>query len=143
MSTLESRQSTAQLRRLQLLLLLMILWDLLALAGELSFGGPLIKLEEGEIQGVLGARASFGGAAVLPIGLYFYALVRGPARQRFVLWCAALEQGSAALFGVYHIAADDIGLGSALAPLIVALVLLVLVLVNMPGAQGRQAVASS
>jgi len=147
MSTLESRQSTAQARRLQLLLLLMILWDLLALAGELSFGGPLVKLEEGEIrseiEGVLGARVSLSGAAVVPIGLYFYALVRGAARHRFVLWCAALEQGAAALFAVYHVAANDIDLGPALVPLIVALVFLVLVLINMPGAPGRQSPASS
>jgi hypothetical protein len=142
MSTLETRQSTAQLRRLQLLLLVMIVWDLLALAGELSFGGPLIKLEDGEIDGVLGARASFAGAAVVPIGLYLYALVRGPARHRFVLWCAALEQGSAALFGVYHVAAGNIDLAPALVPLVVAIVLLVLVLVNMPNA-ARQAPATS
>ena len=134
MSMLESRQSTAQLRRLQLLLLLLILWDLLALAGELSFGGPLIKLDEGEIEGVLGSRTSFAGAAVLPLGLYFYALVRGSARHRFVLWCAALEQGGAALFGVYHITADDIDFGPALVTLIVSVFLLVLVLINMPGA---------
>jgi hypothetical protein len=143
MSTLESRQTAAQVRRIQLLLLLMILWDLLAIAAELTFGGPLIKLDEGEIDGVLGARASFAGAAVVPIGLYFYALVRGAARHRFVLWCAALEQGAAALFGVYHVAANDIEFGVALVPLIVAIVLLVLVLINMPGAPGRQTVAVS
>jgi hypothetical protein len=142
MSTLESRQTTAQLRRLQLLLLVMILWDLLAIAGELSFGGPLIKLNDGEIDGVLGARASFAGAAVMPIGLYLYALVRGAARHRFVLWCAALEQGSAALFGVYHVAASDIELAPALVPLVVSITLLVLVLVNMPSA-ARQALAAS
>jgi hypothetical protein len=142
MSTLESRQTTAQLRRLQLLLLVMILWDLLAIAGELSFGGPLIKLNDGEIDGVLGARASFAGAAVMPIGLYLYALVRGAARHRFVLWCAALEQGSAALFGVYHVAASDIDLAPALVPLVVSITLLVLVLVNMPNA-ARQALAAS
>jgi hypothetical protein len=142
MSTLESRQTTAQLRRLQLLLLLMILWDMLALAGELSFGGPLIKLDEGEIEGLIGARASFGGAAVAPIGLYLYALVRGPARHRFVLWCAALEHGAAVLFGVYHVAGNDIELEPALAPMIVAGVLLILVLVNMPGAP-RQALGAS
>jgi hypothetical protein len=142
MSTLESRQTTAQLRRLQLLLLVMILWDLLAIAGELSFGGPLIKLNDGEIDGVLGARASFAGAAVMPIGLYLYALVRGAARHRFVLWCAALEQGSAALFGVYHVAASDIDLAPALVPLVVSITLLVLVLVNMPSA-ARQALAAS
>jgi hypothetical protein len=142
MSTLESRQSTVQLRRLQLFLLVMILWDLLAIAGELSFGGPLIKLNDGEIDGVLGARASFAGAAVMPIGLYLYALVRGAARHRFVLWCAALEQGSAALFGVYHVAASDIDLAPALVPLVVSITLLVLVLVNMPNA-ARQALAAS
>ena len=142
MSTLESRQSTVQLRRLQLLLLVMIIWDLLAIAGELSFGGPLIKLKDGEIDGVLGARASFAGAAVVPIGLYFYALVRGPARHRFVLWCAALEQGAAALFGVYHVAAGDIDLEPALVPLIVSITLLVFVLINMPNA-ARQAPAAS
>jgi hypothetical protein len=73
------------------------------------------------------------------VGLYLYALVRGPTRHRFVLWCAALEQGAAALFGVYHIAADDIDVDAGLGPVVVAVALLVLVLVNMPTA-ARQAV---
>ena len=143
MSTLESRQSTAQLRRTQLLLLLLILWDLMALVGELSFGGPLIKIDDGQLDGILGARASFAGAAVMPICLYFYALVRGSSRHRFVLWCAALEQGAALLFGVYHVAANDIELAPALIPLAVAGTLLVLVLINMPGAPGRQPLGAS
>lgn len=143
MSTLDSRQNTAQLRRLQLLLLLMILWDVLALVAELSFGGPLIKIDDDAIGGILGARASFSGAAVVPIGLYFYALVRGPLRHRGVLWCAALEQGAAALFGVYHVAANHVEVGGTIAPVVVALVLLVMVLINMPNAAGRQALAAS
>jgi hypothetical protein len=143
MSMLDSRQNTAQLRRLQLLLLLMILWDLLSLLAELSFGGPLIKIHDDAIGGILGARASFSGAALVPIGLYFYALVRGPMRHRGVLWCAALEQGGAALLGVYHVAVKDVEVSGTIAPLVVALVLLVLVLINMPGAAARQAPAAS
>lgn len=142
MSMLDSRQNTAQLRRLQLLLVLMILWDVVGLIAELSFGGPLVKIDNDAIGGVLGARASLSGAAIVPIGLYFYALVRGPQRHRGVLWCAALEQGGAALFGVYHIAADDIDVGASIGPIVVALVLLVLVLINMPGAPGRQGAAA-
>ena len=143
MSTLDSRQNTAQLRRLQLLLLLMILWDVLSLMAELSFGGPLTKIDGDAIGGILGARASLSGAALVPIGLYFYALVRGPMRHRGVLWCAALEQGGAALLGVYHIAANDVDVGGTILPVVVALVLLVLVLLNMPGGAGRQALAAS
>jgi O-antigen/teichoic acid export membrane protein len=141
MSALEPRQSNAQLRRLQLLLLLMILWDLLALAGELSFGGPLVQIDGGDIEGVLGARVSLAGAAVMPIGLYFYALVRGPARQRFVLWCAVLEHGAATLFGVYHLTANHIEAEAAALTLVVSIALLVFVLLNMPGAPRNAAVS--
>ena len=143
MSTLESRQFTAQLRRVQLLLLLMILWDVIAVLAELSFGNFLIKIDDGAIDGVLGARASFSGAAILPIGLYLYALVRGPARYQFVLWCAALEQGAAAMFGVYHVALDDVEVRAAAGPIAVAVVLLVLVLINMPGAASRPSTAAA
>jgi hypothetical protein len=137
MSTLETRQATAQLRRVQTLLVLLILWDVLALMAEFSFGGALMKIDDGAIGGYLGARASFSGATVLPIGLYLYALVRGATRHRFILWCAALEQGSAVVLGAYHVAMDNVALGAAVGPVAAAGVLLLLVLVNMPGSSPR------
>src|SRR3989304_227157 len=49
----------SQNRRLQFLLLLLIVWDALALAAELSFGGPLFEPSDGAIGGLLaGGRAA-------------------------------------------------------------------------------------
>ena len=135
MSTVDFRQSSTQLRRLQTLLILMVLWNLLSFGVELSFGGPLFKIEGDKIAGYLAARGSFSGAMLVPVGLYLYALARNPLRQRGVIWCAVLEQGAAALLAVYHIAARDILLEGAALPLVVSLLLLVLLLVNMPRAQ--------
>ena len=134
MSLFESRQTTAQLRRLQLLLMAMILWDVLAVIAALSFGGPLAEIDEDRIGGVLAARASFSGAALVPIVLYLYALARNPLRHRGVIWAGVVEQGAAALFAVYHVAVKDINVEGMIAPLVVALLLMAGLLINMPRA---------
>lgn len=134
MSALDSRTASIS-RRLQLVLLLVLLWDLLALIAALSFGGPLMKISDGEIGGVLAARASFSGVTVVPIGLYLYAIVRGPLRHRGVLWLAVLEQAAATLFAVYHVAANDIEVEGAALPLVVAGALLMLLLLSFPRGQ--------
>ncbi|HLF76818.1 MAG TPA: hypothetical protein VJB57_04950 [Dehalococcoidia bacterium] len=128
---LDSRSAHAT-RRLQLILLAMIAWDLLALAAELSFGGPLLKIDGDKLSGILAARASVGGAAVVTIVMYLYALVRGPVRHRGVLWAGVLELGAGALFAVYHVAAGDIKVEGMIVPLVVSAVLLVMLLLSMP-----------
>ena len=72
MSAFDSRQTTAQLRRLQLLLVAMILWDILAVITALSFGGPLAEIDGDRIGGVLAARVGFSGAVLVPIVMYLY-----------------------------------------------------------------------
>ncbi len=129
MSTVDA---SSQTRRLQLLLLVLILWDALALLAELSFGGPLFEPSEDKIGGVLAARGSFGGAALVPLIAYVYALLRGPVRHRGVFWLGVLEQGATALLSVYHTAVGDIEVEGMVLPLAVAAGLLVLLLVNMP-----------
>ena len=48
-----------------------------------------------------------------------------------------VEQGAAALFAVYHVAVKDINVEGMVVPLIVALVLLIALLVNMPRAYAQ------
>jgi hypothetical protein len=135
MNASESRRSVSSGRRLQLVLLLLIAWDIIALLAELSFGGPLFKISGDEIGGFLAARGSFSGAALVPIGLYLYALVRGPLRHRNILWVAVLELGAASLFAVYHVALNQVELEGTVVPLVVSLGLLVFLLVSMPRSQ--------
>jgi hypothetical protein len=132
MSAPALRSDSTQTRRLQLILLLLILWDAIAIAAELSYGGPLFKLSGSEIGGVIAARGSFGGAAAVTLIAYAYGLLRGAERHRGVLWLGVLEQGATALFAVYHIAVNDIEVEGGLVPLAVASGLLVLLLTNMP-----------
>ncbi|HEX5371000.1 MAG TPA: hypothetical protein VFY10_16470 [Dehalococcoidia bacterium] len=135
MTSFEAQQSNLQLRRLQLLLLLMILWDLLALLAEISFGGPLMKVSGDHIGGFMAAKTSMSGAALVPICLYLYALARNPMRHRGVLWAGVVEQAAAAAFAVYHLVASDIKVDGMVLPLVVSAVFLLLLLVNMPRAQ--------
>jgi hypothetical protein len=129
---IQDRSTLGQTRRLQFLLLVLILWDVLAIAAELAFGSPLFEFEDGEIDGYFAARGSFGGAALVTLVMYVYALVRGPARYRGVLWAGVVEQAAIALFSVYHYAANQMtfkGMGLSLA---ISLALLVVLLVSMP-----------
>ncbi|MPZ48583.1 MAG: hypothetical protein GEU75_04590 [Dehalococcoidia bacterium] len=135
MNTFESRRNVSQGRRLQGLLALMIVWDVIALLAELSFGGPLLKITGDEIGGILAARGSFSGAALITASIYVYALVRGPLKHRNVVWVGVVQHGAAALFAVYHVATNHVELEGTILPLIVALIFLVLLLINMPRSQ--------
>lgn len=134
MSTYEGR-SDLLARRLQVVLLLMLLWDVLAAAADLSFGGPLLKISGDKVTGLLAAKGAINGAVVVPIGMYLYAIVRGPLRHRAVLWAAGLEQGAAVFFAIWHLAIGDIRLAGFILPMIVASTLLVLLLINLPRGQ--------
>ena len=139
MGAFESRQTTAQLRRLQLLLLVMIVWDVLAVIAALSFGSPLAEIDDDRIGGILAARVGFSGAVLVPIVMYLYALARNPLRHRGVIWAGVVEQGAAALFAVYHVAVKDINVEGTIVPLVVAVVLLIGLLINMPRAYAQVA----
>ena len=109
----------------------MIIWEVLLLLAAISFGGPLFQISDDKISGVLGARGAFGGAAVLPLVIYVYAL-RQPLRYRGLLWLGVLENAVAALFSVFHLAAGDVEAQAFIVPLIASLIFVVLLLVNMP-----------
>ena len=133
--SIDSHSSSQTTRKLQLLLLAMIAWDLLALVAEVSFGGPLLRIEGDKIGGLLAARGSLGGAAAVAIVLYLYALIRGPIRHRGVLWAGVVEQGAGALAAVFHATAGDVKTTGMIAPLVVSVTLLVLLLLSMPRGQ--------
>ena len=122
-------------RRLQIVLLLLILWDVVGILTELSFPSDLFKVSDGKMAGLLAARGSFGGALVVPLTLYIYALLRGPLRYRGLVWIGVLEQAMVLLFAVYHIAASDIKVSGAILPMLVSAGLVVMLLINMPRGQ--------
>jgi hypothetical protein len=132
MSAIESRRSDGTLRRLQILLLLMLLWDLVAVLAALSFGSTLMRIEGDEVGGILAARVSFSGAALVPMGVYFYGMVRNPLRHPGVLWVGIIEQAAAAILSIYHVVGGDIEPEGAVLTVVVSVVLLALLLVNMP-----------
>jgi len=114
-------------------LLLMILWEMLNLVAELSFGGPLFKVSgDDQIGGLLGGRGSLSGAALAPLALYVYAFMRGPLRNRGALLIGAIEQVAVVLFAFYHLAAKDVKAGAVVLPVTISVVLLVLLLINLP-----------
>jgi hypothetical protein len=126
------RSNLSAQRRLQLVLLLMIAWEALLLVSELAFGSALFDVDGDQISGVLGARGSLSGAAVIPIALYGFAFTRGPLKHPSILLLAALEQVAAIVFGAYHLFVNDIDAGSFVVPLAVSLTFLTLIVVNMP-----------
>jgi hypothetical protein len=131
MTAIEGRLDDGPLRRLQLLLVLMLLWDLLALLAALSFGGALMKIDGDEVGGVLAAKLSFSGALLVPIVVYFYGLVRNPLRHPGVVWVGMVEQGAAVLFALYHVVGGDIAVEGAVLTVVVSTVLLALLLVTV------------
>ena len=142
MSTFDTHRSPSSTgRRLQFVLLLLIIWDVFALLAEITAGGPFFKLEADEASGWLGGRGSFSGAALVPMACYVYALVRGPMKHRAVLWIAVIEQAATALFVVFHFASGLLEVEGLIAPLAVSLALLIAVLVNFPRGPATSATA--
>lgn len=135
MDRVEPSRGLSPRLRLQLVLLLLILWDVVGLLAELSFGGPLVHISGEKVSGALAARASLGGALVVPLTLYIYALVRGPLRYRGLIWIGVLEQSMVVVFAAYHLIADDVTFGGAILPVAVSFGLVLLLLVNMPRGQ--------
>ena len=122
-----ARSDPTSQARLQLILVLLAAWDLLAFLLELTNTG-LLRIRD--IEGVLGARSVSGAMAVLAIA-YLYA-ARDPIRHRFVLWLATLEQ-FVAIFSIgFHWARSDLGFAEAAVPMLLAAGFLVLVLTNLP-----------
>jgi hypothetical protein len=113
--------------RLQLTLVLLAAWDLLAFLLELT-NTRLLRI--GSIDGALGARSVSGTMAVLAIA-YLYA-ARNPVRYRFVLWMATLEQFVALFACAFHWARNDVGFAEAALPILVAAGFLVMLLTNLP-----------
>lgn len=121
------RPNPSSQARLQLLLVLLAAWNLLGFLLQLA-NARLIKVDG--IDGLLGGRAVSGSAAVLAIA-YLYA-ARNPVRHRFVLWLASLEQLIAVFAMTFHFARGDLRFGETVAPIIVAVVFLVLLIMYLP-----------
>lgn len=113
--------------RLQLLLVLLAAWDLLAFLLQLM-NSRLLGVEG--IRGVLGARSVGGSLAVLAVA-YLYA-ARNPVRYRFVLWLAALEQLLTLFAAAFHWVRGDVGAGESMLPIVASTVLLMLLIANLP-----------
>ncbi len=121
------RPNATSQARLQLVLVLLAAWDLLAFLLELT---QTSLLKVGNIHGVLGGRAVGGSVVVLAIA-YLYA-ARNPIRYRFVLWLASLEQLIAMFAITFHWARGGLGGGQAIVPLLVAVGFLILLMTNLP-----------
>ena len=132
MRSVDSRRGLSPRVRLRAVFLLLIVWDVLGIAAELTFGGPLFKLTGSKVDGLLGARGAFNGALFVPLAVYVYAFVRGSGSRGGLLWVAVVEQLTGALFAVYHVASADVRFGAAIAQLAVSLILLLVVVLNMP-----------
>jgi len=113
--------------RLQLILILLAAWDLVAFLFELFNAGPV---RVGAIEGVLGARAVGGATGVLALA-YIYA-ARSPMRHRTILWLATIEQFIAIFTAGFHLARDDISRGEMLLPMLAAAAFLVALLTSLP-----------
>lgn len=136
MSTYEPRSLTSIVQRLRLILFLMIIWEALAVVAELSFGGFLFEISGEKISGFLAARGSFAGAALLPMFIYIYAL-RAPLRYRGLLYLAVLENATAILFSLFHLAVGDLEAQGVVATMVISAVFLLAFLLNLP--RGRVA----
>ncbi len=113
--------------RLQLVLIALAAWNLIGFLLQLT-NARLIEIDG--IDGLLGARAVGGAAAVLAIA-YIYA-ARNPVRYRFVLWLASLEQFVALFATTFHWARGDLTFGESVIPMIVSVVFLILLMINLP-----------
>jgi hypothetical protein len=129
---MEGRPSNANLRRLQVLLILMLLWDLIGVLASFSFGSSLMKIDGDEIGGLLAAKASFSGAGIVPIAVYFYGIVRNPIRHPGVPGVGIVEQAAAIIVSLYHVVGNDLKIEGAILTVVVSVVLLALLVVNMP-----------
>ena len=131
MSTYEPRSLTSIVQRLRVILFLMIIWEALAIITELSFGEPLFEISGDKISGFLAARGSFAGAAVMPMFIYIYAL-RAPLRYRGLLYLAVLENATAILFSVFHLAVGDLEAQGVIATMLISAIFLAAFLLNLP-----------
>ena len=137
MSAIEGRPSSTHLRRLQTLLVLMLIWDLITVLAAFSFGSVLMKIDGTEIGGFMGAKASFSGAGLIPVAVYFYGLVRNPIRHPGVLWVGVVEQSAAIIASLYYVASNDLKVEGAVLTIVVSVFFLALLIVNMPHGGSR------
>lgn len=116
-------------RRLQLLLVLLALWDLLGGVVPFLSNGVVFEVKQ-EMDGILAARP-FSGALFATALVYLYA-ARDPQRHRPVLWLAAFEQVVAIISAFYQWGADRIGIEGVVLPVVAAVTLLLAVMALYP-----------
>ena len=121
------RHNPTSQARLQLILILLAAWNIVAFAFELLNVGPI---RIGGIEGVLGARAVGGATLVLALA-YIYA-AREPMRHRVILWMATLEQFVSLFTAGFHWARGDVTGGEAILPIIASAAFLLALIWSLP-----------
>lgn len=120
------RPDSASQARLQVILIALAVWNLLAFLASLISSGWFELAGDGLLSG----RAFAGTTAVLAVA-YLYA-ARDPLRNRFVLWLAAVEQAVALFSMAFHWVRDDVDGGDVWLPMLVSAVFLILLIASMP-----------
>ncbi len=113
--------------RLQLILVLLATWNIIAFLFELLNVGPI---RIGAVEGILGARAVGGTTGVL--ALAYIIAARDPLKHRFVLWLATVEQFLVIFTAGFHWARNDVSASESTLPIVVAAIFLVALLTSLP-----------
>ena len=129
----------SSLRRLQLGLVLLAIWELLGALAQFFMDSFLLRAHP---EGILAGRA-FGGDLLVLAVLYIY-VARDPLRYRAVIWLAVIEQLAAIVFGVFHLASDNITKGGLILPIFVPMGFLIYLLLHYPrGEEANQSQTQS
>lgn len=116
-------------RRLQLVLVLLALWDILGGLVPFVSSDAVFQVEQG-VDGLLAARP-FSGALFATALVYLYG-ARRPRRHPPILWLAVFEQLVAIVSTFYQWGADNIDFEGVVLPVVVAVLFLLAVLVQYP-----------
>ncbi len=124
------------LRRPRIMLILLGLWNILIVIGEI-----FIDLGGGKIQGPIGG-ANLTWQAVPLTVLYLYCL-RDPIRYSRVFWLALIQMASAIAANFYHLGAGDVKFEAIIIPVTVSAGLGILVFLHIfePKQVGEQRAA--
>ena len=117
------------LRQPRMVLILLAVWDILAVITQVLSNSFLFDMEGHEASGILAGRA-FSASMVIPAIIYLWA-ARDPKRYRQVFWLALVEQVVVVLSCFYHRGAEDITWAGTIIPAVISGGLIFLVFFNL------------
>jgi len=117
------------LRQPRMVLILLAVWDILAVITQVLSNSFLFDMEGHEASGILAGRA-FSASMVIPAIIYLWA-ARDPKRYRQVFWLALVEQVIVVLSCFYHRGAEDITWAGTIIPAVISGGLIFLVFFNL------------